>query len=208
MRAIAVGSRFGRYVVVSGQSDRGKHHVLCRCDCGNERAVYRYSLLSGDAKSCGCFRRELTAKNKTTHGLRHTPEYDVWHGMLMRCHNPKKRSFADYGARGIIVCDRWRESFAAFYADMGQRPSPAHTIERRNNDGPYEPSNCYWATRATQNANTRKNHRLTVNGETHHLAEWARRSGLSHATIIRRLSLGWSIERTLTEAPKFGPRFH
>lgn len=134
----------------------------------------------------------------TKHGMRHDPVYAVWHSMNQRCTNSRHRQYKDYGGRGIKVCDRWRWSFADFYADMGPRPSGS-SLDRIDNNGHYEPGNCRWATPRQQSANMRTNVRITHNGETLILQEWARRVGIHFDTLWRRLNVyGWSIEDTLT----------
>lgn len=121
-----------------------------------------------------------------THGLRRAPEYNVWNGMKHRCHNPNYGSYERYGARGISVCARWRNSFADFYADMGPRPSPQHSIERMDNDGDYEPGNCRWATLDVQANNKRRT--IHVGGKK--LVEIAAETGLSLSTVRARLYQG------------------
>jgi hypothetical protein len=132
-----------------------------------------------------------------THGRTLTPEYKVWRGVIQRCTNPKCPSWARYGGRGITVCERWRE-FENFLEDMGERPSGAHMIERTNNDGDYEPSNCEWATRPKQYRNRHDNRMLTHNGETLCLTDWATRGKLSVQALHYRLRKGWSMEDALT----------
>ena len=119
--------------------------------------------------------------------------------MKNRCINSKVTSYKNYGARGIKVCDRWLK-FENFLADMGERPSDQHSIERIDNDGNYEPSNCKWATRAEQVNNKRNTRNITANGETLTLAEWARRLGCTHTAIIRRISTGMPEEIAVTKA--------
>jgi hypothetical protein len=111
--------------------------------------------------------------------------------MKSRCLNPRNKRYADYGGRGVQVCDRWINSFENFLADMGLRPSDSHSIERKDNDGNYSPDNCIWATREVQERNRRNNLLITYNGLTLTAAEWARRTGLKRATIEARYHAGW-----------------
>ena len=117
--------------------------------------------------------------------------------MKARCTNANNKSFKNYGGRGITVCERWRK-FENFIADMGRRPSSAHTIERKNNDQGYRPDNCVWVPRSEQSGNRRNSRRITARGETLTVAEWSRRTGLNYTTIQRRLDVGWDPERALS----------
>lgn len=176
---------------------------MCRCDCGAEHEVAYGNLRSGHTHSCGCTRHEAA----TTHGRTGTAEYRAWLSMRARCGNPKNLHFADYGGRGIRVCDRWSASFEAFLSHVGRRPSPMHTIDRIDVNGNYEPGNVRWATPIEQANNTTRNAHVTYRGRTATIAEWARRFGIKYATLSGRLQRGWSIERAL-ECPttKFKPK--
>lgn len=195
------GQRYGRLTVVRLASDRtseGKARWMCRCDCGAPTTVDARNLRSGSITSCGCFRRERMEDLTATHRLSNTPEHRTWVGMRARCRNPNLRIFQNYGGRGITVCQRWDESFEAFVADMGLRPSRRHSLDRIDNDGNYEPSNCRWATMTQQRRNTRANTRLTHHGRTMTLTEWALELGISVTVLCGRFRKGWSVERALT----------
>jgi len=130
-----------------------------------------------------------------------TPEYRTWVGIKARCNNPNRQSYKYYGARGVKVCDNWAESFPAFLEDMGARPSDKHTIERIDHNGDYTPENCKWIHQSEQSQNRRMNNiekRITFNGETHSIWNWAKVTGISHHALYSRIKHGWTVERMLT----------
>jgi len=143
------------------------------------------------------------ARQRRPHGqgYRLQQEAESWRSMIRRCYNPKHHKFATYGARGVKVCDHWRNSFEAFLADMGPKPTPKHTIERIDNDGDYSPDNCKWATNAEQSRNMRTNHRITAFGRTQILEDWSRETGISAQTIRQRLKSGWTSEDAVSPLP-------
>lgn len=193
--------KFGNLLIVSTsrRGSDGRLMAFCRCDCGKTITAQNRSVVSGNTSSCGCLRiKKLSVAwmKNTTHGKTETPEYSVWASMMTRCTNPKASNFKHYGARGIYVCGRWQK-FSNFIRDMGARPSSRHTIERKNSDGNYEPSNCRWATRKEQANNRRSNRMITFNGKTQSVSMWADEVGISAETIRQRLIRGWSMIDTL-----------
>lgn len=145
---------FGRLRVVlrAENSTAGAARWVVRCKCGTEKVVRSSQLTDGTTKSCGCLARELVSKRMRTHGLTNTFEHNVWLAMKKRCTNPKHPRYHRYGGRGITVCKRW-EKFENFLTDMGKCPFSKGSIERKNNDKGYSPSNCVWLPKAQQSKN-------------------------------------------------------
>lgn len=154
---VTVGDRFRMLTVVSRErnNQRGNSRWLCRCDCGDQIAVGARHLIDGRQVSCGCWRRTAASRALTTHGKSGTTTWRIWYGMKQRCSNPRGSGWEDYGGRGITVCNRWRDSFENFLADMGERPDAEHSLDRIDPNGNYEPGNVRWATRKVQCANKR-----------------------------------------------------
>lgn len=202
-----MGERFVHLEVVrlADQAERKPGSGLtwvCRCDCGTEIAVRGKRLTRGEKRSCGCKDRELHAKAMTKHGAykggKRSPEYTTWINIWQRCTNPKHKAYKNYGARGIMICERWR-TFENFLSDMGPRPQ-GMTIERKDGGKGYEPTNCVWADWHEQANNRRGNRMITVAGVSRTLAEWSRLSGISHDTIAGRLKRGWTPEDAMRVA--------
>lgn len=196
-----VGHRYDRLSVMGlAPKDNGRVMWLCRCDCGADKVVSGGNLRSGQVKSCGCLHREtmsLMARHGHARSGQISPEHSVWSGIIARCGNMED---SRYGGRGIIVCERW-VTFENFYADMGKRPSAGHTIDRwPDNDGPYSPENCRWATAEQQARNRRSNRIVEFRGKEMPLIDAAELVGLPYKAVWARVvTLGWPLERALSE---------
>ncbi len=172
---------------------------LCRCECGRLTKCRSPNLKGNISRSCGCLRLERVLASVVTHGRYKDPVYKRWTGMVQRCTNPSNSAFHKYGARRITVCERWL-SFDAFIEDMGE-PPPGMSLERNDNDGPYAPWNCRWATPKEQAFNTRKFYgalKLSRGDETKSVREWSEELGVKMGTLYWRLERGWSHERVLS----------
>lgn len=202
------GQRFGR-LVVQGRGDNSSNgHVrwLCACDCGGTTLAASYNLKKGHTQSCGCFNRQQSAaaasERHRTHGKTRTPEHRAWSAMFSRCYNPKARGFEYWGGRGIKVCRRWHH-FETFLADMGQRPTSAHSLDRIDKNGDYSPGNCRWATPLEQANNRRDNEMVLIDGTEMTLRTALRRAGsvISIDQAKRRIRNGWSHKAAVFTPP-------
>lgn len=201
---IKVGDRFGLWTVLSevnpDPSDiKYRKKFLAQCECGTVRVHRSDYLFAGKSTACGCIRKKL----KTKHGLHKTAEYAAWQSMKNRCLNSAFKQFCDYGGRGIKVCDNWlgEDGFNRFLKDMGKKPSKAHSLDRVDVNGDYEPSNCRWATKTQQQNNRRDNHYIEWNGVKKTVTEWARDIGAATDTIKHRIKVGWPLHEALTKPP-------
>lgn len=151
-----IGQKFGRLLVLSHSNTKKQYRYFsCLCDCGTRLTVMGTSLRSGNTKSCGCLAKDTRRRVgmlSATHGMSKSPVYNAYKTMIARCHNQSSAGFSNYGGKGIAVCQRWRDSFENFYADMGARPAGC-SIDRIDGHGNYEPSNCRWATAQEQSRN-------------------------------------------------------
>lgn len=192
-----------RYLRSDGTVRAVLRRVVCRCACGKRVTVGLAELRSGNTTSCGCLARELTRDRSEAHGHssgqggRPTPTYNSWGMAKQRCTNPNYPSYEQYGARGITMCARWLDSFENFLADMGTRPA-GKTLDRKDNDGPYDPENCRWAKPSEQSRNTSRNVNAVVDGAKRCVTDLAAESGVSRNALTRRLKAGWPVERALT----------
>lgn len=190
-------TKFGKWSVVSA-FDCAKYNdkVLCQCECGTERMVLKCSLITGKSTNCGCTRKESLSKRNTTHGQRNTNLYNVWRNMRSRCYDPKTEYFARYGGRGISVCDEWRDRFEPFYEwSKNNGWLIGKQIDRINNNGNYEPSNCRFVS-ASENCRNRSSSKLTESDatairNTDHVPakEIAKKYGISRS-MVRQIKAG------------------
>ena len=179
-------SRFGKLVV---ESYLGSQTWLCYCDCGSSTKVKSGHLVSGNTKSCGCRKRSVLGESTTRHGMAGTRVHRIWKAMLSRCNNRNHPRFADYGGRGIKVCERWHD-FAKFYEDMGDPPDKA-SIDRKDNDGDYTLHNCRWSSATEQNNNRRNS--IYIDGVP--LKKWAADNSLPYSTAYYRYKLNFTLEQ-------------
>lgn len=194
------GQRFGRLFamwLVERDPKWNDHLWAFRCACGKSVDLRIKQVRSGHTSSCGCLATEALVERNTTHGLSraHPREYRSWKDMRARCNNPNDSDFADYGGRGIRVCDRWGD-FAAFFADMGARPE-GHTLDRIDVDGGYEPGNCRWADAGQQANNKRSNVVYEMDGRTQTLQQWCREFGTESSKVRYRLNRGMAFADAL-----------
>lgn len=204
--ADVTGKRFGKLVALEycGKDEHRCKIFKCLCDCGKETIVRKSRLINGTTKSCGCLSSEVWSNMNHKHGYathnRYNRLYAIWSHMINRCHNKNNPAYARYGARGIVVCDEWKNNVDLFmeWAENNGY-SDDLSLDRKNNNEGYSPSNCRWVDDITQGNNKRNNVLITHNGETHTAAEWGRILGVDAKLLRMRKSQGWSDERIITE---------
>lgn len=187
------GMKFGRLTVLcrDGSTNYGKPLWLCKCECGNMTHTTRRNLIKGNTISCGCYRREFSAQQHTTHGLsrdgnRHRRLYRIWGGIKDRCLNQNSKYWERYGARGIKVCKEWSDNYECFHEwALSHGYADDLTIDRIDNDGNYEPGNCRWATYEEQENNRSDNILFNIEGEEITLSRLARKEGTTRAIAER-----------------------
>jgi len=214
------GEKFGSLVLLGeteGKAIPGhgvQRKAICKCIiCGSVKEYFPINLKRGASEGCGCDRGVKVANAKFTHGHSKSKtmgkdcsvEYRTWSHLIGRCENPNDKAYDNYGGRGIKVCRRWRNSFEAFYEDMGKRPDGPYSIERIDNDGDYEPDNCKWALYYEQCRNKRQNRMISAFGMRLCLKDMAQAFGLKHSTLGLRLDKGWDVETALL-TPLHPPR--
>ena len=203
------GEHFG-YLTVIKRGEPAKRHdgrfdstFICQCKCGSIITVKGVTLKNGNTTSCGCKRRESVGEIKRTHGQSKTRLYRIWSKMRQRCYNPNMGDYIDYGARGITVCDEWASDYMAFSKWAYENGyDDTLTLDRVDVNGKYCPENCRWATRKEQANNKRVTRYFTFNGETKSVSEWSDIVGIQSKTILKRINLGWTVERALTTPVK------
>ena len=201
------GRQFGRLAVVSRAPTNGRRDAYwnCICDCGTRVEVKAGSLTYGSSQSCGCLRLERAVATNTRHGQSSTKEYRAWQAMRGRCENRNNKKFAIYGGRGIAVCEAWKASFEAFFADVGPCPTPQHSLDRYpDNNGNYEPGNVRWATAQEQGVNRRATNTVLIGGRDFHVIEVCRLFRVEVFRVVRRLKQGLDAYQAFAVSPGAG----
>ena len=200
------GQKFGKLKVLElhhrertykkGKKNGFRNYYLCQCECGGTKIVRSDGLTSGDTSSCGCIK---TVPVHTTHNLSNHRLYYIWKNIKSRCTNRNNKRYKDYGNRGILICNEWINNFSNFYNwAMANNYKDSLTIDRIDNNGNYEPSNCRWVTMKANCNNKRNNHLVTYNGKTNTLMEWSEVLKMPYSTLKRRLQRGWSVDKSFT----------
>jgi hypothetical protein len=197
-----IGEKIYRLTIVELITE---NKFLVLCDCGQKKEIYKKYLNSGRIRSCGCYNRELTQKKglankKHGHCRRREPRtraYKTWASMIRRCHTPSASGYFKYGARGITVCDAWRNSFETFLKDMGEPPE-GKSIDRIDVKKGYSKENCRWATSKEQAYNKSNNRKFTIDGVTKCLKQWTLETGVLYGTALARLNAGHDIKTAIS----------
>lgn len=203
MKIDMIGKRFGRLTVIAeGEKSNSRQCTwICQCDCGNITApILGDNLRKGASKSCGCLKLDLLVKRSTRHGKSYERIYHIYAGMKNRCYNTNAPNYVRYGGRGIAICEEWLNDFQTFYEwSIENGYTDQFSIDRIDNDKGYSPDNCRWATNETQSNNKGNQAKLTINGITKTIAQWAKESGVKYTTIHARHIRGWTGESLISK---------
>ena len=195
------GQKFGRLTVLyrlHNYHDKHNSHWLCVCECGNLAEVSLPNLRSGTTKSCGCLNVEKCKVTHTKHGKCNSRLNKIYSDIKRRCNNTNRKAYDDYGGRGIVVCNEWRNDFMSFYDwSMANGYDDTLTIDRIDNDKGYSPDNCRWVNMKQQNRNKRNNRYFVINGDKRCLSEWCEMYSINYGKVQARLKYGWTIEQAL-----------
>lgn len=192
------GQKFGKWTVLEHKEKRGQaHYWLCKCECGNTAIVRGGSLAQGTSKSCGCVGRQKTIERSTKHGGYGTRLYRIWDDMKARCYNHNSISYPNYGAKGITVCEEWKNFKTFMDWALANGYNDKLTIDRIDYNKGYTADNCRWITMMEQSNNRSNNHYITYNGETLTMAQWARKLNISYNLLCQRMSRGWTFEKAI-----------
>lgn len=205
IKDIKIGQKIERWTILKIEPPKRLRRAFCRCTCGSEKWVLLITIANGKSKSCGCLHREEMSKTFKKHGKWRSRAYHAWESIVQRCKNRNNKQFKNYGKRGIGVCDRWL-SFENFYKDMGD-PQKGMSIDRVNNNGDYEPSNCRWATNKEQNRNKRTNVIIEYHGQKRCVQDWAEITGIHANTIHQRMKKRWPLTAVFSKEKFKGGRF-
>lgn len=197
-----IGKRYGRLVVIEriGKDKYRNQFYKCKCDCGNEIYV-SYPSLCGGTKSCGCLHKEVMQNMLITHGYTNTRLYHEWNSMRQRCNNPKVKSYAGYGARGIKVCEEWNDPVVFIEWALANGYDDTLTIDRIDVDGDYCPENCRWADKKLQANNTKQNTYIRLYKWVFTLAIWGEITGIDPDVLSNRHRRGWTPSQLLCTLP-------
>lgn len=194
------------YLTFISNDPDNRQKAIYRCICGTEKSLFKTNVNQGFTKSCGCYNKKAIVDRQTTHGLTKHPLNGVWYKMHDRCYNPNVESYKNYGARGIFICEEWRNDFLAFFKwAMDNGWKKGLTIERGNNDREYSPENCKIDTIKNQANNRRSNRILSFRGANRTISQWADVVNIKQGIIANRLFCGWSVEEALTRRPRTYP---
>lgn len=198
-RLTIIGVNHTKQLLCKNGSKNGiKYYVDCECECGTKKVLNIYNVISGHTKSCGCLQKEKQYEGHFRHGLVTNKLYGTWCRIKNRCLNTKLKDYKNYGGRGITVCNEWKNDFIPFYNwAITNGYNDKLSIDRINNDGNYEPSNCRWATHKQQSNNRRSNKYFTYQNITKNYKEWCEYLDINYKTFYARLSRGRSIQEAL-----------